>query len=315
MTTLLDDHHHQHGKAVFFMVIAMMLLPGLDAFAKLLSKDMSAGQIVFYRFLFQASIMLPVVLYRKELMLSLRIRPLIQFMRGVLIALATLFFFSALKYMPMAESISIFFVEPMILTILSSLLLGEVIRYRRIIAIIIGFIGAIIIIRPSFEIFGWSAIWPLCAAVCFALYVVLTRQISGLVGVYPMQFTAGLMAAIVMAIALSAGYQFDIDVLMPSLPGIETLWMVIGLGIFATIGHIFLVNAVRHANASLLAPLQYLEIIGATILGYFIFSDLPDQQTLIGIIIIIGSGMYLMHRERISRQREQNEPQNTSSSQ
>ena len=313
MTILLDDHHNQHGKAVFFMVIAMLLLPGLDAFAKLLSKDMSAGQIVFYRFIFQASFMLPIVLYRKELLISLRIKPLIQFMRGVLVALATLFFFSALKYMPMAESISIFFVEPMILTILSSLLLGETIRYRRIIAIIIGFIGATIIISPSYEIFGWSAIWPLCAAVCFALYVVLTRQISGLVGVYPMQFTAGLMASLVMAIALSAGYQFDIDVLIPSLPSLDTLWMIVGLGIFATIGHIFLVNAVRHANASLLAPFQYLEIVAATILGYFIFSDLPDQQTLIGVVIIIGSGMYLMHRERVLSQREQNEPQEMSS--
>lgn len=300
MTNLDNDNHHQHGKAVLFMVIAMLLLPGLDAFAKLLSKELSAGQIVLYRFLFQASFLLPVVLYRNEFLAAFRISPMIQFMRGVLMALATLFFFSALKYMPMAESISIFFVEPMILTILSAVLLGETIRYRRIMAIIVGFIGAIIIIRPSFEIFGWSAIWPLCAAFCFAFYVVLTRQISGRIGTYPMQFSAGLMASIVMAGALYAGYVFDIGVLTPSFPSIDSIWMVIGLGLFATIGHIFLVSAVRYADASLLAPFQYLEIISATILGYLIFSDLPDRQTLVGVIIIIGSGVYLMHRERVS---------------
>lgn len=306
MTTLNDAHHHQHGKAVLFMVIAMLLLPGLDAFAKLLSVEMSAGQIVFYRFLFQASFLLPVVLYRKELLASLRVSPIIQFMRGVMVALATLFFFSALKYMPMAESISIFFVEPMILTILSTFLLGEKIRYRRIIAIIVGFIGAIIIIRPSFEIFGWSAIWPVCAAICFALYVVFTRLISGRIGTYPMQFTAGFMAFVVMGIALFIGDRFDIDVLIPTFPNVGNLWMVFGLGIFATIGHIFLVNAVRYADTSLLAPFQYLEIISATILGYLIFTDLPDRQTLFGVVIIIGSGIYLMHRERISRRRDKN---------
>jgi S-adenosylmethionine uptake transporter len=304
MTNLNHDQHHQHGKAVLFMVIAMLLLPGLDAFAKLLSKELSAGQIVFYRFLFQAGFLLPVVMYRKELLASLRISPVIQFMRGALVALATLFFFSALKYMPLAESISIFFVEPMILTILSALLLGETIRYRRIIAIFVGFIGAIIIIRPSFEIFGWSALWPLCAAVCFAFYVVLTRQISGRVGTYPMQFSAGLMAFIVMAVALYSGHVFDIDVLTPALPSINSIWMVFGLGVFATVGHIFLVSAVRYADTSLLAPFQYLEIISATILGYLIFSDLPDRQTLVGVTIIIGSGVYLMHRERLSRLRD-----------
>jgi drug/metabolite transporter (DMT)-like permease len=119
-----------------------------------------------------------------------------------------------------------------------------------------------------------------------------------------MQFSAGLMAFIVMAVALYSGHIFDIDVLTPALPSINSIWMVFGLGVFATVGHIFLVSAVRYADTSLLAPFQYLEIISATILGYLIFSDLPDRQTLIGVTIIIGSGVYLMHRERLSRLRD-----------
>jgi drug/metabolite transporter (DMT)-like permease len=300
--TPLGDHHHQTGKALVYMVIAMLLLPGLDAFAKLLSDYQSPGQIVLYRFFFQAVFLFPIVLYRGELISALSISPLIQFMRGALMVLATTFFFTALKYMPLAESISIFFVEPMILTILSAILLGEVIRIRRILAIIVGFIGALIVIKPSFAIFGWAAIFPLCAAFCFAFYVVFTRQLSGRLSPLPMQFSAGVTALIVSTIMLCLGYQFEIDYIMPGIPHHSEIWLVVGLGVFATLGHIFLTSAVRYADTGLLAPFQYLEIISAILLGYLIFSDIPDHQTILGLIIIISSGIYLMHRERLAKQ-------------
>ena len=297
----LGDHHHQTSKALVYMLIAMLLLPALDAFAKLLSDYQSSGQIVFYRFLLQSLFLFPIVFYQGELIRTLTISPFIQFMRGTLMVLATTFFFAALKYMPLEESISIFFVEPMILTILSAIILGETIRIRRILAIIVGFIGALIVIKPSFAIFGWPAIFPLCAAFCFALYVVFTRQISGRLSPLPMQFGVGIMALLVATIMLYFGYQFEIDAVMPKIPQQAELWLIFGLGFFATIGHIFLTSAVRYADTSLLAPFQYLEIISAILLGYLIFSDIPDRQTIFGLVIIISSGVYLMHRERLAR--------------
>ena len=297
----LGDHHHQTGKALIYMVTAMLTLPALDAFAKLLSDYQSPGQIVFYRFFLQTLFLFPIVFYRGELISAFTISPFIQFMRGLLMVLATTFFFAALKYMPLAESISIFFVEPMILTILSAVILGEVIRIRRILAILVGFIGALIVIKPSFAIFGWAAIFPLRAASCFALYVVFTRQISGRISPLPMQFSVGIMALLVASTMLYLGYQFDINAIMPKTPQKAEFWLIIGLGVFATIGHVFLTSAVRYADTSLLAPFQYLEIISAILLGYLIFEDIPDRQTIFGLIIIITSGVYLMHRERIAR--------------
>ena len=101
---------------------------------------------------------------------------------------------------------------------------------------------------------------------------------------------------------LCLGYQFEIDYIMPGIPHHNEIWLVVGLGVFATLGHIFLTSAVRYADTGLLAPFQYLEIISAILLGYLIFSDIPDHQTILGLIIIISSGVYLMHRERLAKQ-------------
>ena len=290
-------------KGMIYMVLAMLVIPGLDVFAKLLAQDMSSGQITWFRFVVQTALITPIVIVLKLYHFE-RGTILLQAMRGILLAGATVFFFAALVKLSIAQAIAIFFVEPLILTIFSALFLGEVIRARRITAVIIGFIGALIIIRPSFAAVGVVALYPLVAAVCFALYMMITRQLKS-VHPFQMQWMVGVSATIFMSALLLLGHlvgdQSGWDALEMSTPQGVAIWWVFGLGLVATIGHTILVLALRHAPASLLAPFQYLEIISATILGYLVFGDGLDLTTIFGVMIIIGSGLYVFRREALQK--------------
>ena len=289
-----------HIRGMMLMAIAMIIIPGIDVFAKLLGQqNMSPGQVVWFRFFVQTLLITPIILTNRLWQLPPGTL-MIQFTRGVLLAAATLFFFAALNYLSIAAAIAIFFVEPLVLTLLSVIFLGEVIRIRRILAIIAGFLGALLVIRPSFMSVGMPALL-LATAVTFAFYLLLTRRISGIVNPFQMQWVVGLSAVLVMSIALACGEGLGISPLIPSLPQGDAVLWVIGLGVVSTIGHLLIVFAMRRAPASLLAPFQYVEIIGATLFGYLVFGDLLDLESIIGVIIIIASGLYLFHRESLDK--------------
>jgi len=295
----LQTDHATTLKGMIYMTLAMLVIPGLDVFAKLLAQDMSSGQITWFRFVVQTALITPIVIVLKLYHFE-RGTILLQAMRGILLAGATVFFFAALVKLSIAQAIAIFFVEPLILTIFSALFLGEVIRARRITAVIIGFIGALIIIRPSFAAVGVVALYPLVAAVCFALYMMITRQLKS-VHPFQMQWMVGVSATIFMSVLLLLGDQSGWNALEMSRPQGLAIWWVFGLGLVATIGHTILVLALRHAPASLLAPFQYLEIISATIFGYLVFGDELDLTTIFGVLIIIGSGLYVFRREALQK--------------
>jgi S-adenosylmethionine uptake transporter len=277
------------------MLLAMLILPGIDAIAKWLSNGISSGQIAWSRFFFQSLLMLPLFLRTRGAIVTPAL-PL-HALRGALIALATLLFFSALKYLPLADAISIFFVEPLILTLLSALFLGEPVGWRRLTAVAVGFAGSLIVIRPSFSALGPPALLPLGTALSFAVYLILTRKLAQ--HEYPerMQFYAGVFGGIVMTAALAAGSVTDVAVLSFVWPDRLQWVLLAALGVIATGGHLLVVHAFRRAPAGVLAPFQYVEIIGATILGLVFFGDFPDATTWLGVVIIVASGMYVFHRE------------------
>lgn len=277
------------------MVLAMLMLPGIDAIAKWLSETIPAGQIAWSRFLFQTALMLPLFLRTRGAVVT-RTLPL-HAVRGALIALTTLLFFIALKHLPLADAISIFFVEPLILTLLSALFLAEPVGLRRLTAVAVGFAGALVVIRPSFTVLGPPALLPLGAALSFAVYLMLTRKLAQHEAPERMQFYAGVFGAVVMTVALAAGSAADVSVLSFVAPDPGQWVLLAGLGVIATVGHLLVVHAFRRAPAGLLAPFQYVEIVGATILGLVLFDDFPDATTWIGVAIIVGSGMYVFHRE------------------
>ena len=259
----------------------MLIIPVLDVFAKLLGGTLDPVEVTFMRFMVQALLMAPFVIYLKLWRIP-RGTLILQSARGILLAVATVCFFGALQHFPLAEAISIFFVQPIILTIISALFLGEPIRARRIIAIIIGLIGTVIILQPSILAFGKPALYPLGSAVAMALYMAVTRKISGQVHPFQMQFIVGIVAMAFLGAVLILGSAFGLpgtDFIIPN--NLQILW-IIGMGLAATIGHAFIVWAMANAPASLLAPFAYVEIIGATSLGFLVFGDVPADSTILG---------------------------------
>ncbi len=298
LTSIFRDEPLLSGirRGMVFIAAGATIAPGMHAIAKGLGESLSSGQITWARFFFQLVFLLPVVLigYRGRLP-----RPTIShIVRGLLLVLATLAFFWAVTFMPLADSTAIFFAEPLILTAMAALFLGERIGWRRILAVLVGFTGALIVIRPSFETFGLPALLPLLAAFFFALYLTMIRRLAKTESAQAMQFWVCLFGMLILSVLMAMSEQIGWEVMKPSWPTIEAWGWLASLGVIATIAHMLAIRAFQLAPASVLAPFQYLEIMGATLLGAVVFGDLPDGLTGLGIAIIVSSGLYVFHREQ-----------------
>jgi len=298
LISTIEDEALRSGirRGMVFLAAGATIAPGMHAIAKGVGGTLSSGQITWARFFFQLIFLLPVVLISCRGRLP---RPTIAHgVRGLLLVLGTLAFFWAVTFMPLADSTAIFFVEPLILTLMSAVFLGERIGWRRILAVLVGFMGALIVIRPSFQTVGLPALLPLVAAICFALYLTITRRMAKRENAQAMQFWVCLFGMLILSALMATSPQIGWDVMQPSWPTMEAWGWLVGLGVIATIAHMLAICAFQLAPASVLAPFQYLEILGATLLGAVIFGDLPDAMTGLGIAIIISSGLYVFYREQ-----------------
>jgi len=176
--------------------------------------------------------------------------------------------------------------------------LGERIGIRRIFAVITGFLGALIVIRPSFETVGPPALLPLVAAFSFSLYLTITRNMARRENPQAMQFWVCFFGMLAISLAIAASSETDWVAMQLAWPKAEAWAWLFLLGLIGTISHMLAIRAFHLAPAGVLAPFQYLEILGATFFGVIIFGDLPDGLTGLGITIIIGSGLYVFHREQ-----------------
>ena len=283
------------------MAVGVVLLPLMDASAKYLARvdGMAPGEVTFYRFFFQSLETVPLVLWAGGVA-ALRPRRLwLNLLRGMLLGVSSLFFFTAVKFMPLASSLAIFFVEPFILTLLSALVLREHVGWRRWLAVPVGFVGAILVIDPSFNRFGWVALLPLGTATCFATYMLLNRALGTRDTPLVMQYMSGVGGSIAVGAAVAVGGAVArVPDLAPSLPsGAGAWWLVLVIGTISTFAHLLLVKAFQMTPASILAPFQYLEIVSASLIGYLLFANFPCAGQLAGIVVIIGAGLYMLWLE------------------
>jgi len=283
---------------ILLMIAFSMIAPAMDACAKLIGDALAVGQIVAVRFGMQATILMPLAFLLGWLHRPDAGESALHLVRGALILLATACFFQALRFMPIADAIAIFFVEPFILTLLGGVLLGEPIGPRRYAACAVGFVGALFVIQPSFSDVGLPALLPLVTAVCFAFYMILTRRMAVRMHPIALQAYTGLAAVVLVAPILWAFDGSGLSPLDPSWPAQQELLLLAAVGLIATASHVCISFALKLAPASVLAPIQYLEIVGATGLGYLIFGDLPDALTFLGISLIVFAGLYVFLRER-----------------
>lgn len=292
------DSNHARGMTI--MTVAMLILPMMDIIGKWLATvdQLSPGQIGFARFLVQFIVLVPIIALASGVA---ALRPK-QFwpnvLRGALLGLASMIFFIAVKYMPVADAIAVFFVEPLILVVLSAIILKEKVGWRRRTAVVVGFIGALIVIQPSYELFGPVSLLPLCTAVLFSIYLILNKTLAIADTPIVMQMVAGAGATVTLGLAVLGGTAIGIEDMTPTMPLHAVSWLLlIVIGLMSAGGHLMVIQAFRYAPASLLAPFQYFEIVTAAGLGLLIFGDFPTLTKWIGIAIIIGSGLYTFWRE------------------
>jgi drug/metabolite transporter (DMT)-like permease len=206
-----------------------------------------------------------------------------------------------LIYLPVANAIALFFVEPLLLMLLSSIILKEKSSLLRYLLAFIGLVGAMVVIRPNWQLYGWPAILPICCALCFAFYLLIIRSTRDQVSTTQAQAYISLSGTLMLAAVLYFGQSFEIPVLKWNdiVPADYTL--ILMLGFFATLTHWLMGKAFTLNQANVLAPFRYLEIISATALGYLIFNDIPDLLTWVGTAIILSSGLMLMRLERTEK--------------
>jgi len=285
--------------------VALMLgfcltAPLLDVAAKLASSSVPVGQITAARFIVQCALMAPVIVIMG---LSMRVArefwlPLIS--RALLLLFATFCFITAIRVMPLADALAIVFVAPFIVLLFGKFYLGEDVGPRRVGACFVGFVGVLFVIQPSFAAFGAVALIPLGTAVAFAFYILVTRGLSRRMHPVAMQFHTGLVASLfcipILLVAQGSGSEL-FDPVWPT--GIAWIWL-FSAGFFATLSHMMMTYALSFAPSATLAPLQYFELPVATVFGYLVFNDFPNNLSLMGIAIIIGAGLYMIHRERVT---------------
>ncbi|MCA1439608.1 DMT family transporter [Ensifer sp. IC4062] len=290
--------HDRVSYGLTLMVIAVLISPLIDIFAKLAIATVPSAEITAVRFLLQVVFILPVVLVRRTLFDLTWRKSALHALRGGLLVLTMLSFITTLKVMEVADAIAIFFVEPIILTILGSIFLKETIGWRRYTACAVGFFGALLVIQPSMQEVGLIALLPIVSAFALAVFLLVTRMVAQNEDPWSMQFHAGIWGGLFCLVLLSFGEGSGSSVFDPVWPEGNAWPYLLGVGVSATISGVLGVYAYRAAPASVLAPLQYLEIVSATIFGWLVFGDLPDALKWLGIAIIIGSGLYIIWRER-----------------
>jgi drug/metabolite transporter (DMT)-like permease len=285
---------------VALMIGFCAVAPMIDISGKLASQAVSIGQITTARFLVQAALMVPVLLLMRQSFGINGAALVLVVLRAVTSILATFCFVGAVAVMPLADALAIAFVEPLVILLLGAWLFRDVVGPRRIAAATVGFGGSLLVIQPSLAAFGSVALLPLGTAVFFALYMLLTRALSRRMHPVAMQVHTAWIATALCIPFLVAGAALDIAAIRPTWPEPRIWLYLFGVGVAATVSHMMMTYALKLAPASTLAPLHYLEIVSAVALGYAIFGDFPDATTWAGIAVITGSGLYVIHRERVT---------------
>jgi len=269
---------------------AWLILPIMDAIAKYLSYSLPILQITWFRFFFSA-VITGIFIYlfsRKSFVRSKNIKS--QVLRGILLLTSSLLFFYAISVISLAKALTLAFICPLIVTALSPYFLKERVGRRRWTAVIVGFIGVLLVIRPGIVEFNWASLASLGTGLCYAIYLIVTRSLkdtdNGLLTL--------LLTSIIGTVVLSVYLPF-----VWVNPSFNQLLLAANMGFIAALAHGLIIISYNFSDASKLAPLGYFEIIPNIIIGYIWFSDFPDKYTILGLLVIISSGIYVFRRERI----------------
>ena len=275
-------------KAIILNASAWMIVPVMDAFAKHLSISMDVFQITWARYFFTVvfTLSLMVFFYRETLVWSKR--PKLQLIRGFILAFSTLCFFYSISVISLPKALTLAFVAPITCTALSPIFLNEKVGIRRWSAVLVGFLGTLIVIRPGFIDVNLATLAALACGICYGFYLVITRKLSTSDNSLLTLLFTGVVGLVI------------ISLFVPSVwvnPTLKEWIMMAIIGLIASVAHLFIILSLKYADASKLAPLGYTEIITNIIISYYFFQELPDNWTYLGLFIIVLSGLYISRRE------------------
>lgn len=299
----------RHLLGIVFLLASGLVFAILDSLAKETSYFVPVLQVAWGRYVFHIVFLPfyaervpaePIWATRRWVRMFKTRRLALQIVRSILLLGATLFFFAAVHYVPLAEAQAVAFVEPMLISAIAHFFLNEKVGVRRWVAILVAFVGVMIVVQPGFGTVHWGMLLSLGSAACGSVYVTLTRVVS-----------RDDSAGVSLAYAGLAGF-IGLSVVMPFVwePASGYVWLLfLGLGITGGLGHYLLIKAFEFAPGGTLAPFIYVQIVWMIIIGWLWFGDWPLVTTWIGLILIVGSGLYALHRERVkARERAQNSP-------
>lgn len=289
--SLRTDNSDTSNSGIYWMLLTMFLFVSMDTTAKYLIQNHPVFQVVWGRYFFHVVVLLIVLAPRlRSLLVTQNLK--LQLIRSLLLLTTTGCFFTGLNYVQLADASAIMMMCPIFVTALSMPVLKEYVGPRRWASVIVGCIGALIIIRPGGGLFQPAVFFPIAAAVLYAIYQVSTRFLSQSDSVLTTLFYSATIGAIIS----SAVVPFYWEPLSPKEWGLMLL-----LGLIGGLGHFSLIKAFSVSPVATVAPFSYTNLLWAAGYGYWIFGDLPDQWTVIGASVIIASGLYIFHREQMQK--------------
>jgi drug/metabolite transporter (DMT)-like permease len=287
--------HRQRLKGIALMCGALACFSCIDATGKFLNLHMDPLQVVWARYasgfvlalLLSNPVIKPAILVTK--------RPVLQIFRSALLLLSTILNFIALQYLQLDQALAILFSTPFFVAVLSGPMLGEWVGWRRWIAILVGFLGVVVVARPGPGGIHPAAMLTLAGAFCYAIYIITTRVLARSDSNETTLFYSNLVGAVAMLPVLPFVWTTPQNALL--------IILMIAIGAFGSFGHYLLIIAHRMAPAAVLAPFIYSQLLWTTILGFLVFADVPNRWTLTGAAIVVASGLYLLYRERVRGRR------------
>ena len=277
-------------KAIIFNLLAWVMLPIMDGFAKYLSAELPVLQITWARYFFTVVFIFPLMLFFFKKYLVWTDKPKLQLIRGLILLTANISFFYSISVISLPKALTLAFVAPLVVTAFSPFFLGERVGYKRWTAVIIGFIGSLVVIRPGFLEINLASLAALGTGIMYGFYLIITRKLSTSDNPLLTLLLTGVVGAIIST------------TFMPFVwvsPTFNQWSIMAAIGLFACIGHLFIILSLKYADASKLAPFSYFEIVTNIIIAYYFFGDFPDSWTFLGLFIIVFSGIYISRRENI----------------
>ena len=270
---------------ILFICLSGIVFPVMNGFAKMLGAEYSTLQVSWARAFGHFVFILLAFLPREGLAILRTKRPMIQFGRALMLYISNLCFFFAVVFIPIADAAAISMTSPLVVALLAWPMLGERTNAARLIALGVGFIGVVIIIRPGTDLFHWASLFVVASSCCYGMYQIFTRKVAGIDSPETSAVYAPIIGAIGMLLVMPFVWRTP--------DSLRDLGMFVSLGVLGAAGHYFVARALTYAPANLVSPFQYFQLFASVLVGYLFFAALPDAATWAGAGIIMASGLFI----------------------